>query len=299
MGDINTIAWVYPVGKQNICILFSKYVIIFFTFCKYVCYTMPVRSSTPYTICGDLHTHTMVSQHAYSTINELVQASLDQGFTFLAVTDHGPETFDGAISHHFLCMNGLPHTIGGVTLYTGAEVNIKDFKGRIDLPPAILRNLDFTIASFHIEAIKPGTIDENTEAWLSVIRNPFVDCLGHPGNPVFPFRHEPVVRALKEAGKIFEINANSFPVRKGSETNCRDMITLAERYGVPMVATSDAHVCYNVGNVEASLVMLHEQHVPEGHILNTSEKLISAYIERRKAEKAQAFHQKEDIPSAL
>ncbi len=31
-----------------------------------------------YTIIGDFHTHTMVSQHAYSTTQELVEASRDR-----------------------------------------------------------------------------------------------------------------------------------------------------------------------------------------------------------------------------
>lgn len=62
-----------------------------------------------YTIIGDFHTHTLASQHAYSTVNELIQASRAQGFVALSITDHGPEMLDGAISHHFsACQAFLP-----------------------------------------------------------------------------------------------------------------------------------------------------------------------------------------------
>ena len=154
-----------------------------------------------YSIIGDFHTHTMVSQHAYSTMQELIDASRCQGLQAIAITDHGPEMMDGAIAHHFICMNALPNMVDGIRLYKGAEVNIKDFFGRIDLPEHILKNLDFTIASFHVEAITPGTVEENTAAWLAVVRNTYVDCLGHAGNPMFPFHHEEVIKEVRSKGR--------------------------------------------------------------------------------------------------
>lgn len=38
----------------------------------------------------DLHTHTIISGHAYSTILENLQAAREAGLTAFAVTDHGP-----------------------------------------------------------------------------------------------------------------------------------------------------------------------------------------------------------------
>ena len=81
-----------------------------------------------YSIIGDFHTHTLASQHAYSTINEMVQASREHGFKAIAITDHAPEMLDGCIAHHFLCMSGLPDWIGDFRLYKGSEVNIKSFE---------------------------------------------------------------------------------------------------------------------------------------------------------------------------
>ncbi len=239
-----------------------------------------------YKIAGDLHTHTVASQHAYSTIGEIVQKSKELSMDFVAITDHGPEMLDGAIRHHFLCLTGLPDVIDGVRLYKGAEVNIKSFEGRLDLDDLVLSRLDFTIASYHVEAIEPGSIEENTKGWLNVINSKYVDCLGHMGNPAYPFEHETIVKALRDTGKILEINANSSVVRKGSEKNCVDLLKLCMKYGVPIVATSDAHHKWNVCNVQASLDMLKEMEFPPEMILNTSKEAIDDYITRRKIEKS-------------
>ena len=242
----------------------------------------PIES---YNIIGDFHTHTLASQHAYSTVNEMVQASISKGFKALAITDHGPEMSDGCLAHHFKCMPELPDMIGNLRLYKGCEVNIKDFNGRIDLPDNIISRLDWIIASYHVEAIEPGNREENTMGWLGAIENPFVDCLGHTGNQVFDFEHEPVVRKLAEYGKILEINNNSFLIRKGSDENCRDIIRLCMKYDVPVIINSDAHHLWNVGKVDISQKVLREMDFPPEMILNTSFERIDTYIRRRKDEK--------------
>ena len=38
----------------------------------------------------DVHTHTVASGHAYSTLQEMVQAAADKGLKILGITDHGP-----------------------------------------------------------------------------------------------------------------------------------------------------------------------------------------------------------------
>ena len=102
-------------------------------------------------IIADLHTHTLVSEHAYSTVDEMLNAAKDKGFLALAITDHGPASSDGAKSVHFKAMHSLPEYINGVRLLKGAEVNIIDYSGKLDLSSNILVNLDFVVASYHEE----------------------------------------------------------------------------------------------------------------------------------------------------
>ena len=160
-----------------------------------------------------------------------------------------------------------------------------NFSGKIDLDNSILKKLDFVIASYHMEAIKPGAKEEHTEGWLNVIKNKYVDCLGHMGAPKYDFYHEPVIKALKESGKILEINSNSPIARKGSEENCIDIIRLCKKYDVPVVANSDSHHRWNLGDVSYSMNLLKELEFPPERILNISKDLIDEYVLRRKEEK--------------
>lgn len=39
----------------------------------------------------DTHTHTLVSGHAYNTIDEMAAFAAEKGVTHLAITDHAPK----------------------------------------------------------------------------------------------------------------------------------------------------------------------------------------------------------------
>ena len=41
-------------------------------------------------IIADLHMHTNVTAHAYSTLTEMVQAAEGMGLAAIAITNHGP-----------------------------------------------------------------------------------------------------------------------------------------------------------------------------------------------------------------
>lgn len=231
---------------------------------------------------ADLHMHTNVSQHAYSSLDEMAKAAQEAGLLAFGITDHGPEMMDGAIAHHFLCLRGLPKEIRGMRFFAGAEVNIKDYEGRVDLPESIMKHLDFVIASYHVEAIQPLGIEEHTRGWLRVLDNPRIDCLGHMGNPVFQCDYEAVVAECARQKKLIEINSNSFTVRPGSDQNCRTVAKLCRQYQVPVIVSSDAHSCYSVGNHEAALKMLEEIQFPKELVVNSSLERLEHYFDIQK-----------------
>lgn len=51
-----------------------------------------------YTLEVDLHTHTLASDHAYSTIHDYVRLAPSRGIKLFANTDHGPDMEDARIS---------------------------------------------------------------------------------------------------------------------------------------------------------------------------------------------------------
>lgn len=233
-------------------------------------------------IIADLHTHTMVSQHAYSTLDELSLAAAQKGFYAIATTDHGPGMPDGAIAHHFFCLNGLPEAVNNILLYKGAEVNIMNYDGALDMEDSLLARLDFVIASYHVECITPADISQHTQGFLKILENPHVDCLGHCGNPVFPIDAEAVVDACAKYHKLIEINSSSFRIRPGSNSTCRNIAQLCARKGVSVVVNSDAHSKWQVGEHSDAISMLEAIHFPTELIINADEERLSQYFSQKR-----------------
>ncbi len=233
-------------------------------------------------IIADLHTHTMVSHHAYSTVAELLEAAKIKNLYAIAMTDHGPGLDDGAHRLHFKCLNKLPNEVQGVKLFHGAELNIMDFSGSVDLGEAILKKLHFVIASFHHEVIRSGTTDEHTNAWLSIVKNPYVDCMGHSGNPAYEYDFETVIKECAKYEKIVEINASSEEARPGSFVNCKKIAELCIQHGVHVAVNTDSHSKWSIGEFGPALKILEEIDFPEELVINSSLDRLNAFFERKK-----------------
>ncbi len=249
----------------------------------------------------DTHTHTISSGHAYSTIIENARHAGEIGIEAIAMTDHGPAMKGAASVLHFVNLGVIPDYIGGVRIFKGAEANILDFDGKLDIPDRILSRLEFVMASFHDLTIEPGSEEENTRGMISALRNPFVDAIAHPGNPVFPVDIDRVVRAAAECGKLIEINSGSSRVRKGSMENCVEFARKCSKYGVGITCGTDAHMCFDIGRFGAVLEIIEEAQLPEELVICTSLEKAEAFISRRRKVKnnviaAMKHHIKQNDP---
>ena len=162
----------------------------------------------------------------------------------------------------------VPDLLDGVIVLKGAEANIMDYGGGLDLRDDRLEELDWVIASYHTVCIEPGTVADHTAGWLAVAENPLVDVIGHCGDGRFPFDMDAVFPAFAKYGKIVEINAHSFACRPGSRENCTEAARYCMRYGVPVVCSSDAHFFTEIGQTDAAERMLESIGFPEELILN-------------------------------
>ena len=219
-------------------------------------------------IIADTHTHSLACDHAYSTIAENMAAAKTQGLKFVASTEHTPLLPGAPTELYFSALHILPRFWDGVMLLKGAEVNIMDYAGRLDLSDSILERMEWVVASMHGVVLKPATSAEHTAGWLAVAENPLVDVIGHCGEAAFLFEHEPVVKAFAQNGKIVEINSHSFAIRAGAKENCAQIAKLCAQYRVPVVVSSDAHFCSYVGRFDSAVKMLEEISFPQELILN-------------------------------
>ncbi len=76
----------------------------------------------------DTHTHTLVSGHAYNTIDEMAAYAAGIGVTHLAITDHAPKMPGSAGILYFSNMGIIPRQKCGVKIYMGCEANIMDYE---------------------------------------------------------------------------------------------------------------------------------------------------------------------------
>ena len=97
----------------------------------------------------DVHTHTIASGHAYNTIMEMAKAGFDKGLKLLGITEHAPMMPGTCHAMYFHNLKVVPRTMCGIELMLGAELNILDYDGHIDLDTRVLKQLDLKIASLH------------------------------------------------------------------------------------------------------------------------------------------------------
>jgi len=230
---------------------------------------------------SDTHCHTIASGHAYSTISEMASRASERGLKLIAMTDHGPAMPDAPGVTHFRNLRVLPKFLSGVEVFRGAEANIMDKDGTLDLPDQVLQELDLVIASLHMPCIKPGNRQENTQALIRAAAHPSVHILGHTGNPLFPIDQYALVAAVKKYRKLLEINNSSLQphsFRKGSLENCLQILALCRDMDVPVVLGSDAHVAWDVGNFEKAEAMIKKVEMSERLILSTSVPRLKRYM---------------------
>jgi len=230
----------------------------------------------------DSHTHTLASGHAYSTITECAREAAANGVRMFAMTDHGPAMQGASDEVHFWNLKAIPGNMYGIRIIKGAEANILDYDGKLDIQDKILKRLEFVIAGLHDVVLKPGTEEENTRALVEALKNPLVDTVAHPGNPVFPVDIDTVVKTAVEYGKPIEINNHSFISRKGSSDRCREFIRSCVKYGAMMVCGSDAHFSFGIGKMDIVKTVLEEEKVPEELVLSTSVERFEQYLVERK-----------------
>lgn len=238
-----------------------------------------------YQIKTDLHVHSIFTNHAYSTIEENARYASEKGMEAIAITDHfGPLFLNDMKEGMFQISNRviLPETMHGVRILRGVEIDIVDHKGNLafydqtypangqtTVQERVLNTCEFVIASVHSwEQFQPTTKQEHTQMYCNVLRNPYVNMLGHSGRSGMEYEIDEVLNVAKEENKIIEINNHSFDM--GPIDVCKKIAERCAELGVYIAVNSDAHFAYHIGTYDRALAMLEEIHFPEQLIANAS-----------------------------
>lgn len=232
-------------------------------------------------ILTDMHTHTIASGHAYSTLLENVNAAAASGLEAIAITEHGPAMPGSVQSIHFHNYATVPRKIKGVYVFCGVELNVLNYDGEVDLSNNMLSRLDFVIASLHGNILKPGTTNDHTETWLNIIENSYIDCLGHPGRGDFEFDLPTVLEACLKNNVAIEVNAKSFE-KHCNVPRCEDIVLGCKSHGVPVMVNTDAHFSTDIGQLDSTIDFLNELNFPKELVVNRNLETLMPWLAKRK-----------------
>ncbi len=200
---------------------------------------------------SDFHIHSINSGHAYGTIYEIAKQAEEKGLLVIAITDHGPSyigTTGGFV--HFNMSNRNPKYIDGVRVLWGAELNLINFDGNIDLEEKILKNLDFVLLGLHDRTpYQDAGKEKNTMAFLKAMDNPYIQAIAHPVNPSFEYDEIQVIKKAIDKGLYLEFNLGWF--LKTCETHFdkhKLLVDMVKKYHGKLIISSDAHFLHEIGD---------------------------------------------------
>lgn len=222
----------------------------------------------------DLHTHTIVSGHAYSTVQENIQSAINNGLKYLGISEHAPNMPGGPHPYYFHNIYCIPKEVDGLKILRGIEANIIDFDGNTDVSDDMLTHIDYMIASLHNPCINAGSKEENTNAILKVMDHPKVKIIGHLDDSRYEVDYERVVKKAKEKNVLLEINNSSLKpttFRQGAWENLGIMLKLCKEYEVKVVMGTDSHISYDIGKFTYCEKILNDNNFPTHLVINYKE----------------------------
>lgn len=236
-------------------------------------------------IIADLHTHTIASTHAYSTITEMTAAAAEKGLYAIAVTDHGRAMPGAPGAYYFESLSLIPKELMGVRVLKGMEANILDFEGNIDCDEQLADSLEWIVASMHGNIINDTPdIEKCTNAYLQLAKNKNINVIGHSGTVEYKYDYDVVIPELSRNGILIEINNSTFYHKKDSMSNCVEIIKACKKYKARIAVNTDAHFSTYVGNVQPALAVLKELDFPKKLIVNASLEEMKSYMREKKIE---------------
>ena len=232
----------------------------------------------------DLHTHSDLCNHGFSSVTENIEYASSLGLQIYGISEHQPDK-KGIGASNIVFHNGpriIPDYYNGMRVLKGIELNILD-DGSFDVSRFKVENLDYCIASIHGYVYDHNhTVKENTENYLRAIYTPYINILGHIDQPGFICDYEVVVKEAMKNNVLIELNEASLdPVgsRCGAREKDVEILGYCKKYNCPIILSSDAHIKYDIGKHDYSYELLKEMDFPDELIVNYDLDMLKKYID--------------------
>ncbi len=226
-------------------------------------------------IRGDLHYHTDQSGDGRASLEDMVKVAADQGYDYLAITDHGEDlVINGSTAEEMLAhrdrIRALQEEYPDLTLLWGCELNIAG-DGGLDYDPEFRALFDYTVASVHSHFDAP--IGDQTARLVKAIADPTVDSIGHltgryiGRRPGIEIDVDIVLEALHRFDVALEINGALDRLDAAA-----DVVRRAVDREVKLVINTDSHHTSELGRMEYGVRTAQRGWAPRDLVINTWER---------------------------
>jgi DNA polymerase (family 10) len=209
-------------------------------------------------IRGVIHAHSTWSD-GIDDLRSLALACRDQGFDYLAITDHSrTAAYAGGLSIDRVLaqwdeIDRLNAELAPFVIFKGIESDILA-DGSLDYPDELLEGFDLVISSIHSGFNMSEA--QATERLVRAACHPATSILGHPTGRLllkragYPIDHKAVIDACAACGTAIELNCN--PYRMDLDWT---WIEYAQSCGVPIAINPDAHRIYELGYLHEGVLI--------------------------------------------
>ncbi len=221
-------------------------------------------------LTGDYHTHTPYS-HGKNTVDENVAQAKEMGLKTIAISDHGFSHVVFGLARKELkeyraeCEAAAKKY--GVNVLVGTESNIRGVEGGADLTEKDYENFDVYLCGNHVfiwyntfrdwwnygisnyflncvhGKFSQKRIDQNTKAYINVIKKNPIDILTHI-NYLCPSNALEVAKCAADNGTYIELNS------KKVHLTDEELSDIVAKTSVRFVVNSDAHTASRVGDTQ-------------------------------------------------
>lgn len=244
-------------------------------------------------IIADMHTHTVASQHAYSTIEENINYAKQNGIKYIAITDHFH-----VLNDHLFKMNEMSrikymeanvNKYSDIKIIGSAEFNILQKTSSLE-KLKFLKWKPIGLHSHYIENISSVTYETlyNAFAEASDYFNAFchiereldkIKKSDSEENEIYEFMTQ-IVHLAKEKNIYLELNVHSLEGKNDNIDRIRFWMAEAKRNRNLITLGTDAHFCREVGHFHKAVELLNELDYDRSLILNCDETAVKALINR-------------------
>ena len=217
---------------------------------------------------GDLQMHTRWSDGS-GTIAEMANAASERVYEYIAITDHSKGLkIAGGINEHDLERQGadiaklnvaLRESGKNLAVLHSIEMNVNR-SGEGDMSPGSLLALDIVLGAFHSSL---RLVEDQTERYLSALRNPNIQILGHPRGRIYNFRiglKAEWPRVFAEAARLDKaLEIDCYPDRQ--DLNVR-LLKLARVEGTRISLGTDAHHPWQLEFIDLGLAAALRAKIP-------------------------------------